>query len=225
MNLNNQSELESYFADNFDTVLFPILADMYLQDRDLDRARKVCDIGLGYHPDHVDGKFILAMVELEIGNEREAEKLLKDVVLSGTDHLQAAFQLAVVQQSLGRAESTLQKSWNKVIDLDPENREAKSILSIIEKGEKPSKTIKRSKPNKGKKSTKRRKSSSKNEDGPQLSISPRIATFTMVNVLKNQKLFYQALDVLDILVTKGADSIKIEQERDVIKDLIKEESN
>ncbi len=225
MNLNNQSELESYFADNFDTVLFPILADMYLQDRDLDRARKVCDIGLGYHPDHVDGKFILAMVELEIGNEREAEKLLKDVVLSGTDHLQAAFQLAVVQQSLGRAESTLQKSWNKVIDLDPENREAKSILSIIEKGEKPSKTIKRSKPNKGKKSTKRRKSSSKNEDGPQLSISPRIATFTMVNVLKNQKLFYQALDVLDILVTKGADSIKIEQERDAIKDLIKEESN
>ena len=225
MNLNNQSELESYFADNFDTVLFPILADMYLQNRDLDRARKVCDIGLGYHPDHVDGKFILAMVELEIGNEREAEKLLKDVVLSGTDHLQAAFQLAVVQQSLGRAESTLQKSWNKVIDLDPENREAKSILSIIEKGEKPSKTIKRSKPNKGKKSTKRRKSSSKNEDGPQLSISPRIATFTMVNVLKNQKLFYQALDVLDILVTKGADSIKIEQERDAIKDLIKEESN
>jgi len=225
MNLNNQSELESYFADNFDTVLFPILADMYLKNRDLDRARKVCDIGLGYHPDHVDGKFILAMVELEIGNEREAEKLLKDVVLSGTDHLQAAFQLAVVQQSLGRAESTLQKSWNKVIDLDPENREAKSILSIIEKGEKPSKTIKRSKPNKGKKSTKRRKSSSKNEDGPQLSISPRIATFTMVNVLKNQKLFYQALDVLDILVTKGADSIKIEQERDAIKDLIKEESN
>ena len=163
MNLNNQSELEAYFADNFDTVLFPILADMYLQNRDIDRARKVCDIGLGYHPDHVDGKFILAMVELEIGNEREAEKLLKDVVSSGTDHLQAAFQLAIVQQSLGRAESTLQKSWNKVIDLDPENREAKSILSIIEKGEKPSKTIKRAKPKNSKKSIKRRKSSSKKD--------------------------------------------------------------
>ena len=225
MNLNNQSELEAYFADNFDTVLFPILADMYLQNRDIDRARKVCDIGLGYHPDHVDGKFILAMVELEIGNEREAEKLLKDVVSSGTDHLQAAFQLAVVQQSLGRAESTLQKSWNKVIDLDPENREAKSILSIIEKGEKPSKTIKRAKPKNSKKSIKRRKSSSKKDDGPQLAISPRIATFTMVNVLKNQKLFNQALDVLDILVTKGAETEKIQAERDAIKNLIKEENN
>jgi len=219
MNLNNQSELEAYFADNFDTVLFPVLADMYLQKRDLDRARKVCDIGLGYHPDHVDGKFILAMVELEIGNERGAEKLLKDVVSSGTDHLQAAFQLAVVQQSLGRAESTLQKSWNRVIDLDPENREAKSILSIIEKGDKLPNTIKQTKTKKSK------KSSSKTMEGPKLAISPRIATFTMVNVLKNQHLFYQALDVLDILVTKGADHEKIEQEREVIKDLIKEQNN
>jgi hypothetical protein len=47
----------------------------------------------------------------------------------------------------------------------------------------------------------------------------------MVNVLKNQNLFYQALDVLDILVTKGADPERIEAERDVIKDLIKEENN
>ena len=225
MNLNNQAELEVYFADNFDTVLFPILADMYLQKGDLTRARKVCEIGLGYHPDHVDGKFILSMVELEIGNEREAEKLLKDVVLSGTDHLQAAFQLAVVQQSLGRAESTLQKSWNKVIDLDPENREAKSILSIIEKGEKPRQRIKTTKTKKRKNPSKSNKASPKKTDGPQLAISPRIATFTMVNVLKNQNLFYQALDVLDILVTKGADPEKIEAERDVNKNLIKEENN
>ena len=145
MNLNNQAELETYFADNFDTVLFPILADMYLNSRDLVRARKVCEIGLGYHPDHVDGRFILAMVELEAGKERESEKLLKEVVQSGTDHLQAAFQLAIVQQSLGRAESTLQKSWNKVLDLDPENREAKSILSILGKQETPKKLIQRKK--------------------------------------------------------------------------------
>ena len=87
MNLNNQAELETYFADNLDTVLFPILADIYLQNRDLVRARKVCEIGLGYHPDHVDGRFILAMIELEIGNERESEKLLKEVVPVSYTHL------------------------------------------------------------------------------------------------------------------------------------------
>ena len=47
----------------------------------------------------------------------------------------------------------------------------------------------------------------------------------MVNVLKNQKLFNQALDVLDILVTKGAETEKIQAERDAIKNLIKEENN
>ena len=52
-----------------------------------------------------------------------------------------------------------------------------------------------------------------------------IATFTMVNVLKNQKLFNQALDVLDILVTKGAETEKIQAERDAIKNLIKKENN
>ena len=223
MNLNNQAELETYFADNFDTVLFPILADMYLQSRDLVRARKVCEIGLGYHPDHVDGRFILAMIELEIGNERESEKLLKEVVQSGTDHLQASFQLAIVQQSLGRAESTLQKSWNKVLDLDPENREAKSILSILGKQETPKKVIQRKKismKSTGKTSKTRR---AKKTEGPQLAISPRIATFTMVNVLKNQNLYHQALDVLDILVTKGADADKIEAERVAIKELLKAE--
>ena len=41
MNLNNQIELELYFADHFDTILFPVLAEMYLEQNDLRRARKV----------------------------------------------------------------------------------------------------------------------------------------------------------------------------------------
>ena len=45
----------------------------------------------------------------------------------------------------------------------------------------------------------------------------------MVNVLKNQNLYRQALDVLDILVTKGADAEKIEKERTTIKELLKAE--
>ena len=85
--------------------------------------------------------------------------------------------------------------------------------------------IKTPKTKKRKTPSKNSKALSKKTDGPQLAISPRIATFTMVNVLKNQNLFYQALDVLDILVTKGADPEKIEAERDVIKNLIKEENN
>ena len=49
MDLKNQIELELYFADHFDTILFPVLADIYLNQEDYRRARKVCNIGLVYH--------------------------------------------------------------------------------------------------------------------------------------------------------------------------------
>ena len=47
MDLTNLEHLEFYFADNFDTTLFPVLSEHYLLSEDLDRAGQVCEIGLG----------------------------------------------------------------------------------------------------------------------------------------------------------------------------------
>ncbi len=44
MDLKNQIELELYFADHFDKILFPVLADIYFNQEDYRRARKVCNI-------------------------------------------------------------------------------------------------------------------------------------------------------------------------------------
>ena len=44
-------------------------------------------------------------------------------------------------------------------------------------------------------------------------ISPRLATFTLVHVLKGQELYQRALDVLDILEQKGENKKQIEAER------------
>ena len=41
MDINNQTELELYFADHFDTVLFPVLADIYQSKADYTRAKRV----------------------------------------------------------------------------------------------------------------------------------------------------------------------------------------
>ena len=48
MDLKNQIELELYFADHFDTILFPVLADIYFNQEDYRRARKVCNIAVSY---------------------------------------------------------------------------------------------------------------------------------------------------------------------------------
>ena len=68
MDINSQIELEIYFADHFDTILFPVLADIYLKNNDLVRSRKVCEIGLKHHPKDSAGLFILANIEKKEGN-------------------------------------------------------------------------------------------------------------------------------------------------------------
>jgi hypothetical protein len=63
------------------------------------------------------------------------------------------------------------------------------------------------------------------EDLQALDITPRMATFTMVNVLKKQKLYQQALSVLKMLEEKGADKALISQERQTITELLKASEN
>jgi hypothetical protein len=58
------------------------------------------------------------------------------------------------------------------------------------------------------------------EDTEPLKISNRLATFTMVTVLKNQGLLNQALEVLNVLEQKGESLDRIKRERKEINDFI-----
>ena len=107
MDFKNQIELELYFADHFDTILFPVLADLYFRQDDLRRARKVCEIGLKHHENDSAGLFLLAQIEKQEGNLKESEKLLERVLLVTRDHLSAAEALCEIQTVLGRATNRL----------------------------------------------------------------------------------------------------------------------
>jgi len=232
MNLKNQIELELYFADHFDTILFPVLAELYLNQNDLKRARKVCDIGLKHHQNDSAGLFILAQIEKLEGNLKEAETALEQVLLFTDDHLASAEMLCEIQTVLGRASNRLLKSWKHVLELDPENETAQAFIQKVELGDdkKPKKKIL-----KPKKDTRSQVSPKKTELPPEpevapktvldqrtepLQVSSRLATFTLVAVLKNQGLFDQALEVLDALEEKGESPESISLERDIIQTLI-----
>ena len=220
MDLKNQIELELYFADHFDTILFPVLADIYLSQEDYRRARKVCNIGLGYHENDASGRFVLAQVEKADGNLKEAEKEIKHALKYSPDNIQAAVMLCEIQTVLGRSPSRLLTSWKKVLDLDPSNQTAKEFIEKVESESKDKSQQKKSptkKPNISAGKTTKKLSQS----GEALNVSVRLATFTLVNVLKNQALFYQALEVLDLLEQKGEDPDMIRLERDAVKSLIK----
>ena len=220
MDLKNQIELELYFADHFDTILFPVLADIYFSQEDYRRARKVCNIGLGYYENDSAGRYILAQIEKAEGNLKESEKELKHVLKYSPDNIQAAIMLCEIQTVLGRSPLRLLTSWKKVSVLDPSNQTAKEFIEKVESDSK-DKTQKKKAILKKPKKLQPKATSKSLEPGDTLNVSVRLATFTLVNVLKNQALFYQALEVLDLLEQKGEDPDMIRLERDAVKELIK----
>ena len=231
MNLKNQIELELYFADHFDTILFPVLADMYLEQDDLKRARKVCNIGLKHHKNNSAGLFILAQVEKAEGNYKETEKSLERILLYTHDHLAAAELLCEIQTVLGRASNRLLKSWKHVLSLNPDHKTAQNFISKVEGADITPKSKTSLKPQRTVAVTPIQKEKPpviKSPVVPPVSIEPkeplkvssRLATFTLVAVLKNQGLFEQALEVLDALEEKGESLESISLERDTIHTLI-----
>ena len=223
MNLTNLTELELYFADHFDTVLFPVLAEIYQDKAEYDRAKRVCEIGLEHHPNSIDGQFILSQAELGLGNLSAAEKWMKKVLTQIPDHKNAATSLPMVQEQLDRSPTTLKTSWKRAQEVDPDNQFAKDFLST-----KTSKTKTKPKKKKEKKASvstiphipiknKSKKPLPKDLSVEGVAISPRLATMTLVNVLKGQGLYHQALEVLDILEEKGEDKKRIDGERKAIK--------
>ena len=230
MDIKNQIELELYFSDHFDTILFPVLADFYLKKNDLKRARKVCDIGFNYHKNDVSGWYIYSQIEKKEGNLKEAETALEHVLLYSKDHLAAAEMLCEVQTVLGRATNRLLKSWQNVLKIDPTNQTASDFVNKfqVKKDKLDNKIIKqknnyeKSKPiNTPVLKSNLIKELAIEKSSTPLNISPKLATFTLVSVLKNQGLFDQALNVLDSLEQKGESVDSINIEREIIKTLIK----
>ena len=221
MDLKNQIELELYFADHFDTILFPVLADIYLNQEDYRRARKVCNIGLGYHENDAAGRFVLAKVEKAEGNLKDAEKELKHVLKYSPDNIDAAIMYCEIQTVLGRSPSRLLTSWKKVLALDPSNQIARDFIAKVESPKVENKKNKITSKKASNRSTPKKVTKKVDENTDSLNVSVRLATFTLVNVLKNQALFYQALEVLDLLEQKGEDPDMIRLERDSVKALIK----
>jgi hypothetical protein len=125
-----------------------------------------------------------------------------------------------IQTVLDRSPSRLLTSWKKVLTLDPSNQTAKEFIEKVESSNEEKKQKKKSPKSIVKKSVAKAKKNS-SETSESLNVSVRLATFTLVNVLKNQALFYQALEVLDLLEQKGEDPDMIRLERDAVKELIK----
>ena len=214
IDLTNKKFLETKFAEDFASPFYPMLADMYLLEGDLVRARKVCEVGLDHDSTNVDGKYILGKVAVAENKLTLAEKWLKQVVNENPAHFTALRLLINVEIQLKRGVKTIQAYINHMLQFIPHDEECLKWLNEINASGDlvDSKTL----PD----------STTQKTTEPIIEKSYEIvesmATFTMVTVLKSQKHFHQALAVLEILKAKGRDGERIAGEKAEIGLLIKD---
>ena len=217
INITNKKMLEKTFADDFASPYYPILAELYLQEGDLSRARRVCEIGFDHDSTNVDGKFIFAKVTIAEEKFTVAEKWLKKVVDENPAHFNALRMLIRLEFQLSRSQKTIQNYINRILQFLPEDAECMEWLKNIQ-------ALETVEPPPRPTETKPEKNSSIKSPKPdtekKYKIEKEMATLTMAQVLESQRHYHEALAVIDVLESNGQDNSQIAQKKEEILQLI-----
>ena len=214
----NKQLLEKKFADDFGSPYFPILAECYMNEGDLLRAKQVCNIGLKHDDCNMVGKIILAKIAMIEEKPTIAEKWLKQVVSNEPGNLPALRMLIRIELILKRKKNTIINYINMILFFLPKDLEANNWLNKISSNN----SLAKKEFCKSTNNTKIVKSNSRQKE---YTLSSPMATFTMLEVLKKQKSYQQALAVLDLLESKKLDSSRIKKEKKIINSLIKKSTD
>ena len=214
IDITNKQCLESLFAEDFSSPYFPVLANLYMEEGDFRRAKLVCNTGLKYDSENHVAKFILAKIAICEEKLIVAEKFLKQLAIDAPCNFLAIRTLINIEFQLNRSPNTIYLYIQKILEFLPNDIECNSWLEKIKLPAKP------------KNSTAIKKVDKIGEDisnnNIKYNLEKSMATLTMVKVLKSQKHYQQALDVLDMLKQKNIDSELIESERKNISSKMKQ---
>ena len=226
IDITDKKSLENIFAQDFGSPYFPVLADLYLQKGDFRRAKTVCEVGLRHDSENDFGKFIMAKVALAEEKPAVAEKWLKQVVKDNPSNFNALRMLIRLEFILKRSPKTIQKYIQYILQYIPNDVESQGWLQNIADISDKLPQEKKMAPKK----TNDLVSGGVSETKPGLieekdyNLEESMATFTMLQVLKSQKHYQQALAVLKMLEGKNKDVDRISKERGEIQSLLMRET-
>jgi len=186
----NQLELENLFANNFKTPQFILLAQIYFESHDLDRAQTVCTIGLENHPENLDAQYLLAKIFLLKNKIIKSEQLLNTSFKKKIISIKMLKLLIEIRDSNNRSLVETKKIVDYLLTLQSDdafgNRWIHNYTQINKSN-----------------------SHSITKKAQIFTISPNIISYTFYNVLKNQKYYEQAAVVLNMLQDENQINSKI----------------
>ena len=202
-----KKDLEQVFANNFASPVFPILAEIYFQNKEYGRAFQVCKIGLSHNSDNEMGIYILSKIYLINKKYDKAEVFLKKIIKKNSHHSKALIDLAKVQIQLNRSKKNIQKTIDLGLEIGVKNEifQVKSDNSINKREvQKP----------------KNRKQKFDYLDSEHIYINKSMATKTMYRIMVKQKKYDVALSVLNTMKKESKYLRYVGKEIKKIKDLI-----
>lgn len=138
--IENYSEEISWLKGQLDlnpkSMLFARLAERYLQMNEIDQAISVCKKGLMIHEDYATAHLVLARAYIKNQQFDEAERELKNVLTYDPKALAAHKLYSELMQKIGR-EETVKTSYQKMLDIDPLDRNVKALLTELPANEGP----------------------------------------------------------------------------------------
>ena len=195
----SKKELEHKFAEDFSNSTFPLLADLYFSEHDFERARQVCEIGLKHQDDNLDAQYILAKIELIEGNSIKSERILKSIYNSDPSFTKAIKLLIEVRDSLNRSKVETKKIIDYLLSNAADDIFAHQWLN-------------------------NNQDNLNNNTDTKIDtfrINENIISFTFYEVLKHQKYYQQAINILnDLKAHKKIESKLYKKEIDSINKLI-----
>ena len=191
MNTNiqyTQLELEMIFAHDFKTPQFILLAQIYLKSNDLDRAAKVCEIGLKEHPKNLEARYILAKIYLLNNQINKSEKFLSKSLNDNLISIKMLRLFIEIRDSLNRSQKETKKIVDNLLALQSDNTFGNRWIhnyNVVQKSKPPPK------------------------QDLTFKINQNVISYTLYNVLKKQKYYNQAGIVLNMLESYNKINSKI----------------
>lgn len=211
MNINSKSfnlrELENLFAEDFNSPIFPILGDYYLNTSQLDKAVKVIQLGLNNSADNYLGQYVLAKIYIVKNDFKKAENILYDVVKYQPFNEEAHVVLVKILISLERAKKTIQKYLIIGKNIFPDNNDLKKIYIQYKSSNKKLKT----------KNIINKKQAEKPSS---IQFNKKLATKSMYNVLLGQKQYNEALAVLDLMLKNKKTKLYALKEKEKVVNIL-----
>ena len=198
------STLEHYFASDFSSSVFVILAEKYLNLRQYNRGIKVCEMGLSKDPTNILGKFILAKIYLCSGSLKKSENLLINILLFNPNAINPLKLLIEIQLKLNRDADKIKVYVDQLIKLLPNDTYYLDLLDNSKNIKKQPKPIVKH----------------QNYKHNNFKIDDNMATFAFYNIVKSQKKYSFAHNILMTLEKKIGLTPKINEEKKVLSALI-----